>query len=251
MKTDSSLSHAKFYDIASEFYEQMIDFNKNLDLRIEAYKKIFPTNGLAADIGCGIGLDSIALAKNGHTVSAFDVSPQMIERARINSEKHNVQIDFKVNSITSIPKIYKAKFNYAVCVGNTIAHLKERQLQSTFNKIYSLLMPGGTVLLHILNYNKIVRLNNRINNIAAKDNKIIIRFYDFFDEFIRFNILVFDKSEIKKYNLITTNHYPHSQKNIIKFLKKTGFKKINCFGDFHRQIYYPADSKDLFIEAIK
>ena len=250
-KLAANLSAEKFYDFTSGFYEQMIDFDRNMNLRVEAYKEIFPKKGFAADIGCGIGLDSIALARNGHNVSAFDISPQMIESAKINSEKNNLQIDFKVSSIASISKTYEAKFDYVVCVGNTIAHLNGKQLQSALIKIHALMKPGGKVILHILNYNRILRLNSRINNIANREGKIIIRFYDFFKKFIRFNILVFDQSEVKKYNLIATKHYPHSQRSIVRLLKKTGFRKIKSYGDFGMQKYYPVESKDLFIEAIK
>ena len=80
-KNKDELSAENFYDSISAIYDKMIDFEKNLRLRVNAYKKIFPNTGEAADIGCGIGLDTIALAMNGHKVAAFDISDNMVNKA--------------------------------------------------------------------------------------------------------------------------------------------------------------------------
>jgi 2-polyprenyl-3-methyl-5-hydroxy-6-metoxy-1,4-benzoquinol methylase len=245
------LSAEEFYDITSEFYEQMIDFEKNLRLRIDAYRNIFVNTGKVADLGCGIGLDSIALAKNGHAVTAFDISPRMIKTANNNKQRHNVNVDFRIGSIVNLPSKYHGKFNSVVCMGNTISHLNQKELHQAFINFYELLTPEGKLFVHILNYDKIIKSNKRINNIANREGKTIIRFYDFFENFIRFNILACETADAKKYQLITTKQYPHSKKEIILGLKKVGFKKIKCYGNFTRQNYISSESKDLFIEATK
>jgi len=250
-KSALPLSTEKFYDAASEFYEQMIDFEKNLRLRTEAYKNIFQVRGSAADLGGGIGLDSIALAVNGHKVTAFDISPKMIEATKLNAKKYNVTVDAQTHSIFSLPKKYKNKFNSVVCVGNTIAHLNSKELDKAFKQIYDLLLPGGKVFLHILNYEMIHRQNRRINNIAKRGGKTIIRFYDFYESYIMFNILTFEDADTKKFQLITTKHFPHTQKEILLSLKKCGFLKQQCFSNFAGAKYHSKESKDLFIAAIK
>ncbi|MEW6196572.1 MAG: class I SAM-dependent methyltransferase [Bacteroidota bacterium] len=245
------MDRTKFYDGISGFYDKMIDFEKNLELRIDAYKKIFPAAGNVVDIGCGVGLDSIALAKNGHTVTAFDISPQMIEMVKTNSEKYDVTIATGVFSFNTIPKNYSGKFENAVSMGNTIAHLTKKELQSGLKKIYTLLKPGGKVFLHILNYTAILKMKKRINNIANRDGSVIIRFYDFENEHVKFNILSFPLSNPKEFNLFTTNHYPHTKKEIESALLSAGFSKIKFAGDFYGNKFSVKDSKDLFIEAYK
>lgn len=245
------LNSRKFYDGISGFYDKMIDFKKNLDLRINAYKKIFPTAGNVVDIGCGVGLDSIALAKNGHAVTAFDISPRMIELVKMNSEKYDVKIETGVFSFNTIPKIYHGKFDNVVSVGNTIAHLTKKELQSAFKKIYALLKPGGKAFLHILNYTAILRMKKRINNIANRDGAVIIRFYDFESGHVKFNILSFPLSNPKEFNLYTTNHYPHTKKEIETALRSAGFSEIKSAGDFYGNKFSTKDSKDLFVEAHK
>jgi ubiquinone/menaquinone biosynthesis C-methylase UbiE len=251
MKQSALLSPEKFYDEISGFYEQMIDFEKNLTLRIDAYKRIFPLKGLAADIGCGIGLDSIALAATGHKVTAFDISPKMIESVKQNASRYGFDISTGLHSFESIPIRFNAKYNSVVSVGNTIAHLNPVQLQKAAGKIFGMLMPDGKVLLHILNYEMLRKQGRRINNIADRNGKTIIRFYDFIDKEIDFNILSFSSGKPKDFQLVTTRHYPHTKSAISNYLKKAGFKRIKFMKNFEGEKFSPVDSKDMFITVEK
>jgi len=245
------ISVNSFYDEVSDIYEQMIDFKKNLTLRGDAYKKIFTAKGKVGDIGCGIGLDSIALALNGHNVTAFDISPKMIEQVKLNAEKYNVNISSQVHSFQTIPKSFHDKFNYVVSVGNTIAHVNSKQLKASIKKMYKLLQPGGKIFLHILNYQLIINENKRINNIANRDEKIIIRFYDFRKDDLDFNILSFPQNSPKEFKLVTTKHYPHTKNEIETYLKVAGFTKVWFTKDFAGEKFNASNSKDMFVEAVK
>lgn len=240
-----------FYDEISGFYGKMIDFEKNLELRVNAYKNIFPNTGIIADIGCGIGLDSIALSQNGHTVYAFDPSPKMIDETKQNSAKYHLDIIAQVESFETLSKNYKGYFDYIVSVGNTIAHLSLQQLNKAIKTIYKILKPGGKAFLHILNYDLIISENKKINNIAVRDGLTIIRFYDFRKTKIDFNILSFLVDKPKDFKLVTTFHYPHTKKVISDYLKKAGFCKIKFSKNFHGDKFDLKNSKDLFIEAYK
>lgn len=245
------LNSKNFYDEISGFYGRMIDLEQNLALRTNAYKNIFPQPGRTADIGCGIGLDSIALARNGHSVFSFDPSPLMIAEAKNNASKYNVSIEPHIHSFSSLPRKYNGYFDNIVSVGNTIAHLSSSNLKKAFRKTKQMLAPGGKLFLHILNYDLILRGQKRINNIAVREGQTIIRFYDLGNKKIRFNILTFQPESPKEFRLVTTIHYPHTKKLIGSFLKATGFYKIKFSGNFAGDTFDPKKSKDLFIEAIR
>ncbi|PKL83912.1 MAG: hypothetical protein CVV24_02460 [Ignavibacteriae bacterium HGW-Ignavibacteriae-3] len=245
------LSPSSFYDEISDFYEKMIDFDKNLELRTGAYQKIFSEKGKAADIGCGVGLDSLALALNGHDVTSLDISPRMIEETKRNAAKYNVKLNAHVHSFLTMPKNFFGKFNYAVSVGNTIAHINSSGLRSAINVLHRLLIPGGKIFLHILNYSLIKKENRRINNIASRDGKIIIRFYDFRKDYLDFNILSFNQNSPKEFQLATTKHFPHTKREISTCLIEAGFKKIKFMKNFGGDKFMANNSKDMFIEAVK
>lgn len=253
MKSKSAhiLAAGTFYDEISDFYEKMIDFDKNLELRISAYQRIFGAAGKAADLGCGVGLDSIALAKNGHNVTSFDISSGMIEEAKKNAAKYDVKIDARVHSYGTVPKSYHKKFNYVVSVGNAIAHINSSALRSAVKKMNALLVPGGKIFLHILNYPLIMEEKRRINNIANREGKIIIRFYDFEKQHLNFNILSFMQNTPKQFQLVTTKHYPHPMSEIRSYLAEGGFAKIRFSKNFAGEKFDAKNSKDMFIEAVK
>ncbi|MBK7631515.1 MAG: class I SAM-dependent methyltransferase [Ignavibacteriales bacterium] len=113
-------SNNNFYNSASVYYDKMIDFDSALQKR-----KILLSNFIdkkiksVADVGCGTGVDSIALALLGLNVTAYDPSSEMINIAKANSEKHNCKIDFHIFCANKIPKTFYNKFDIVVSLGNT------------------------------------------------------------------------------------------------------------------------------------
>ncbi|NJO89313.1 MAG: hypothetical protein HC831_10405, partial [Chloroflexia bacterium] len=67
------LSNEKFFDAVSESYDSMISFSDSVEKKINMLKE-FINAGMqsAADLGCGTGVDSIALSELGLKVTAFD-----------------------------------------------------------------------------------------------------------------------------------------------------------------------------------
>lgn len=50
----------------------------------------------ALDVGCGTGIESIWMAKNGFDITGIDVSPVAIEMCNENALKHNAKANFRV-----------------------------------------------------------------------------------------------------------------------------------------------------------
>jgi len=249
-KSPAALTAGVFYDRVSGIYDRMIDFEKGLDLRIKAYQRLFPVKGAAADLGCGIGLDAIALAKNGHRVTAFDVSRNMIEETMKNAARCNLSINAFAYAYEKVPKKFNHAFNYVVSAGNAIAHLNPAGLKRALARMHQLLVPGGRIFLHILNYG-LIKKQSRIKNIACRGGTIIIRFYDITGSDLRFNILSFPVDSPKDFQLVTTTHYPHTQREIYALLKSAGFEKMRAMKNFNGDKFNGRESKDLFIEAVK
>jgi ubiquinone/menaquinone biosynthesis C-methylase UbiE len=54
------------------------------------------------DVGCGTGFLALRFAELGHTVTGIDLSPQMIDRARLKAEQARGQIDFRVGDAAAL-----------------------------------------------------------------------------------------------------------------------------------------------------
>ena len=245
-------SNKKFYNTASTYYDKMIDFNSALEKR-----KILLSNFIderfksTADIGCGTGVDSISLSQYGLNVTAFDPSIEMINAAKENSKRTNTQIDFQNYSAYEIPKAFYNKFDFVVSLGNTIANIPLNKIDRSITNLFKMLRQDGSVLIQLLNYEKILRDKERIVNINKKDNEYFIRFYDFDKNSLTFNILKFIADKTSERELISTKIFPYKAKELKTLLKTIGFKKIELFGGLDKKAFKVKTSNDLVLFAKK
>ena len=249
---NNPVENEKFFDLVSEFYDEMISFDKSLVNRQNALKKfITPSMKTAADLGCGTGLDSISLTKLGLKVKAFDSSALMISRARQNAAVHGCNIDFKNLSIDKLKSGLNNKFDIAVSLGNTLLNLDKAKLTKTLKLIHGMLNQGGLIVIQVLNFDLLRKENKRILKISSHNGNSIVRFYDIFKDFFHFNILKFNSENPARYDLLTTKLYSHNFQFINKTLKSAGFGNINAFGDLNLNKFDRESSNDIIFLAQK
>jgi len=241
-----------FFNEIASFYDDMIGFDAALERRTAVLQKyISPDMKYAADIGCGTGLDSLSLSRNGLSVRAFDNSDGMLEQAKTNAEKYGIKIKFYNSSFPAIPAIYDSSFDLAVSLGNTIANINRDQINTSLNRLYNILKPGGRSVIQILNFERLKKKNDRIVNITIKENVYYIRFYDFLDGVINFNILRFNADNMKERKLETTTLYPYSSDELAEYFSKNAFSKIEIFGSLDKDNFDKDNSPDIVISAFR
>jgi len=246
------LSNKDFYDNLAEDYSKMISFDDSIEKRKSLLSKIVqPKNKCAADLGCGTGIDSAALTQLGLTVTGFDPSNEMTKQAKANAIKANMNIEFANYRISEIPSEFNNKFELAVSLGNTFANIERESFLSSIKKCYDLLNEQGMLFIQVLNYKMILKERKRIVNITQSEDHFFIRFYDFINDEIKFNILKFSKANPKENNLISTSVYPYSTKDFNNSLLEAGFKSVKIIGDLNGAEFDEDISKDLFIKAAK
>jgi len=241
-----------FYDELAFDYDEMISFDKAIDKKKFLLENFINSDtNTAADIGCGSGVDSIALSLTGLKVVAFDPSSEMLKVAVSNSKRMNVKPDFHNSTADKIPKEFDNNFDLVLSLGNTFANISNDKLQKSIQRCFDILKPNGQLIIQILNYKQILADKQRIVNITEGKDKFFIRFYDFNDEQIVFNILIFSKSNISEYKLSSAEIYPHNAEFFESGLTISGFNNIHFYGDLKLSEFIPSQSKDLIIRAIK
>jgi 2-polyprenyl-6-hydroxyphenyl methylase/3-demethylubiquinone-9 3-methyltransferase len=107
-----------------------------------------------ADIGCGGGLLSEALAKAGAHVTAIDLAPEVIEVAKLHLYETNaalsspLAIDYRLCSSRELAAAEPAAFD-AVCCMELIEHVPDPA--ALVCDLAALVKPGGKVFLSTLN----------------------------------------------------------------------------------------------------
>lgn len=241
-----------FFDNISVFYDGMIGFKTALERRKSILSKFINSSmHSAADLGCGSGLDSVSLALSGLSVTAFDQSEGMIDKAKKNASVSGADVQFVKSSIDKINRKFFNMFDIAFSLGNTLANLPPEKLSLAINKIHSVLNEKGSAVIQVLNYSQVLKENNRIVNITEMEGEVYVRFYDFMAESLNFNILKFKKDRPSERSLYTTLLYPHTKEIFRRLLKEAGFKKIGFYGSLGLQEFEKYTSKDLVIVASK
>lgn len=244
------MKNFQFYDELSIDYDSMINFSKSLENRKKLFKNIItPDIKIAADIGCGTGLDSIALSELGLNVNAFDPSSEMLKIAKNNAAKYNSKISFHNFGAELLPEIYFEKFDIAFSLGNAIANIPPDILSKSFERIFKTLKNGKKLYVQILNYERIRKTNNRIVNITKNNDKIFVRFYDFNERNLIFNILTIEEKNPSEHTLISTQLFEYERDFLYKALKDSGFKKVNFYGDLNLNEFSTDNSKDIILIA--
>jgi ubiquinone/menaquinone biosynthesis C-methylase UbiE len=246
------LPNKAFYDELASDYDDMISFENAVEKKKKLFKN-FLTSEMksAADIGCGSGVDSIALSLSGLKVTAFDPSSEMLKIAKANTARMNSKVEFHNYAADNIPTEFNSQFDLVVSLGNTFANISKDKFNDSIETCQDLLKPKGQILLQVLNYEKIISENQRIVNITEGKDNYFIRFYDFLDESILFNILTFSKTDPAQNKIISTKIYPHTLENFMSGLEIAGFNAFHFYSNLELSSYNKEQSKDLVVRAIK
>lgn len=99
----------------------------------------------ALSVADGEGRNSVFLAQKGAEVTAFDMSPNALAKARALAEARGVSVDYREGDIAHWPWAPEA---YDLVVGVFIQFTPPPQRAAVFAGMIRTLAPGGTLLLH-------------------------------------------------------------------------------------------------------
>lgn len=217
-----------------------------------------PTKVTILDTACGTGQHAIALAAEGHKVSACDIAPAMVAIAQANAEAAFQKVDFKTVGFGKIAQAYKPQsFDAVFCLGNSIPHVEnEHELIETLEDFKVLLVREGLLLLQLRNFARVLANQERWMEpqffVEGSDKYLFQRFYDFEPGGkIQFNMVTLARkkggnwrSEVNSSMLL-----PLMAASLENALAETGFNRIQKFGSMDGSPYDAALSGDLIITA--
>ncbi len=100
------------------------------------------------DIGCGGGLLSEALAREGAEVVAIDLAPEVLEVARLHLLESGLQVDYRECAAEALAEAEPGSFDVVTCM-EMLEHVPDPG--SVIAAIGRLLKPGGHAFLSTLN----------------------------------------------------------------------------------------------------
>jgi tRNA (cmo5U34)-methyltransferase len=201
-----------------------IDAKISLELLTETSKRITPNAKNLLDIGCGAGNYSLKMLTKIADLNCtlVDLSEPMLDKAK---ERVSTKTNNKVEIIQGDIREVGLKENSfdIILAGAVLHHLRDdSDWETTFDKLYSLLKPGGCLMISDL----ITQETNAVNEYTWE------RYGDYLESI--------DGKEYRKKVLdyVEKEDSPRSMTYQLELMKKVGFKKTEilhknmCFGAF-------------------
>lgn len=134
-------------DLTWHFTEQYVPTNRNINI---------------LDIGGGTGKWSIKLATLGYHVICADISPAMLDVAKIKIEKLNLseKIQLKQSDIRDMKEFNDDYFDLVLALGDTISYALDDTI--AVSELYRVTKFGGTVIASV--DNKLIYILNEIKS---------------------------------------------------------------------------------------
>ena len=137
----------KFY---VDIYDQLVFNNIKDDYEIgEIINKTTPTSqSVILDVGSGTGHHVAKLAEKDLNVIGIDISHEMISKAKENFPKYK----FILGNVLHNSQFKYSSFTHILCLYFTIYYFEDKK--QFFDNCMTWLMPGGTLIIHVVNRDK-------------------------------------------------------------------------------------------------
>ena len=138
---------ADYYDLLLPDWEKAVhDAGERLDGVLRPLQV-----ATVLDCTCGTGLQCIALARKGYTVTGSDISLPMLRKAQENARLAGVNVRWTSADVRHLDTTLPERFDAVVTGGNSLLHLSSLQdLRRAIESMYAVAREGGYVLIEVM-----------------------------------------------------------------------------------------------------
>jgi 2-polyprenyl-3-methyl-5-hydroxy-6-metoxy-1,4-benzoquinol methylase len=215
-----------------KFYSWMIgDFDTRANEQFMFFKShaILPhDNRLAIDLGCGNGIQSIALAKLGFNVNAIDFNQQLLSELHKRIDNHPITIH--QTDILNFEETIENQAEFIGCMGDTISHFSSiDEIRKIIKTIYSKLTDSGKIVLSFRDYSVALNGENRFIPVKSDDHQILTCFLEYSDDKVNVTDLLYANENGKWIQKVSSYQKVRiSESKIKEILSAQGFKIESC-----------------------
>ncbi len=153
----------EFYNDLAEHYHLIFeDWNRSIERQASVLgplleSRIGPAPLKVLDCACGIGTQTIGLARLGHTMVASDVSDAAVRRAERETAKRGLAVKFHVADMRDLSSLAESDFDAALAGDNALPHLlSDDDLALALRRVCAMLRPEGVFVATIRDYDSLL-----------------------------------------------------------------------------------------------
>lgn len=157
-----------FYDELAPFYHLLYpDWAGSVEQQGAALDALLHALGVAPgapvlDAACGIGTQTLGLARRGYTVAASDLSSGAVARLRRELAGRGLdgRVSVRVDDLRTLAGVADGAMAAVLACDNSIPHLlTDSEILQAFRACHRCLMPDGVVVLSVRDYAALERRN--------------------------------------------------------------------------------------------
>lgn len=247
------MSYGRFAHVY-DFLMSEVPYDKWINLFISK-KEQYNINGLKVlDVACGTGEFSVRLAQKGYTVTGVDLSDEMLVIAKEKADQSGVSIPFYQQNMIELET--GEQFDSIVIFCDSLNYLHtESDVQSTFQRVYEQLKPGGLFMFDVHSVFKMehVFAGQTFADVQDEVSYIWNAFEGPEPYSVEHELTFFVKEEeANQYDRFDEDHYQrtYDMQKYVAWLEEAGFTVKEILADLEDQ--EPAeDSERILFVAIK
>ncbi len=217
------------------------------------------------DLGSGTGEHARHLASQGVRTLGVDRSEEQIARARDFENEFEDGPKFVQGDLTEVDRLTRERFGLALCLGNVLPHVEDDALETTLRRTAHLLLPGGRLLIQLINYERIVSQGIRHLPVNFRENpegggEIVFlrmlraddgnsRHIWFYPTTLALNPGADRPVEVEAAKEVRLRAWKRPE--LERLLRDSGFELAAHYGDMTGGAYDAEESADLVLAAVK
>ncbi len=240
----------EFYDELSPFYHLIFqDWEASIERQAKILDGIIQAEwghnvSTIVDVSCGIGTQAIGLARLGYDVDASDLSPQEIERAKEETHKRGLTINYSVSDMRNLCVHHSNAFDVLISCDNSVPHLlSDLDILKAFQEFYRCIIPGGGCLITVRDYEHEARDGIQVKPYGVRIDQgvkyIIFQTWEFHGDIYELSMYFIrdDGARQAETTIFRSQYYAVTVSKIIEILREAGFKGAKqVSGDFYQPV---------------
>ena len=210
------------FEIAKEQVEKLLD--------LVAFE-----GSTVLDLACGPGRHSTALAKKGLQVTAVDLSPFLLEKARERAAAEKVEVEWVREDMREFAR--PGAFDLVINMFTAFGYFDDKEDDlKVLRNIYTSLRKGGTFVIDILGKEWLAEQFLPTTSEELDDGRILVQLHEMFDDWTRIRnrwiVIEDDKATTFRFH-----HTIYSGQELKDRLHQVGFGEVTLFGDLDGNEY--------------